>query len=255
MKLTGNTILITGGGTGIGRGLAEAFHRLGNNVIITGRREAPLRETAEANPGMKFATLDVEDEQAVADFVKRAKSEYPALNVLVNNAGIMRPETVPSADVSDAAAIITTNLLAPIRLTNALLPQLQSQPDPAVLMVSSGLAFLPLAFTPTYCATKAAIHSYAMSLRFQLREKGIGVIELIPPYVQTHLTGEHQASDPMAMPLDEYISETMSLLEADPNRHEVQVERVKPLRHAPAADDFEQRFTEFNAQMAGRFNG
>jgi uncharacterized oxidoreductase len=128
--------------------------------------------------------------------------DYPGLNVLINNAGIMKAEEIKSPPdyLEDAEAIVTTNLLGPIRLTAALLPLLQSQPQAAILTVSSGLAFVPLAKTPTYCATKSAIHSYSVSLRHQLKGTTTEVIEIIPPYVQTHLTGEHQANDPNAMP-------------------------------------------------------
>ena len=189
MNLTGNTILITGGGTGIGRALAEQLHKLGNQIVIAGRRKKALDETTAANPGMKSITLDIEDPAAIRSFAAQAVASFPALNVLVNNAGIMRPENLLAlpSDLADAEAIITTNLLGPIRLTAALLPHLQKQPHAAIVNVSSGLAFLPLALTPTYCATKAAIHSYTESLRYQLRGTQIEVLELIPPYVATNL--------------------------------------------------------------------
>jgi uncharacterized oxidoreductase len=191
MKLSGNTILITGGGSGIGRGLAEAFHALGNQVIITGRRKQALDETTKANPGMKSLTLDVQDPAAIRTFASQAAAEFPSLNVLINNAGIMRTEKLiaQQPDLADAEAIVTTNLLGPIRLTAALLPLLQRQPSSTIVNVSSGLAFLPLALTPTYCATKAAMHSYSLSLRYQLRATTTEVLELIPPYVATESDG------------------------------------------------------------------
>jgi uncharacterized oxidoreductase len=162
MQLTGNTILITGGGSGIGRGLAEAFHALGNTVIIAGRRHSALEETAKANPGMRSAQLDIESPDAIASFTAGIAKEYPLLNVLVNNAGIMRAENLrePESGLKDAEAIVTTNLLGPIRLTAALMPLLKKQPVATIINVSSGLAFVPMAMTPTYCATKAALHSY-----------------------------------------------------------------------------------------------
>jgi len=159
MNITGNTILITGGNSGIGRGLAESFHALGNQVIIAGRRRETLDETTTANPGMKSVVLDVEDADAIRTFAARVTADYPALNVLINNAGIMRGENLLAQpdDLADMEATITTNLLGPIRLTAAFLPHLQKQTQSTIINVSSGLAFVPLAFTPTYSATKAAI--------------------------------------------------------------------------------------------------
>jgi len=167
MDTTGNTILVTGGGSGIGRGLAEAFHALGNHVIIAGSRKQALDETTSANPGMTSVTLDIEDPASIRSFAKQIARDYPGLNVLVNNAGIMRAEKLRAQpdDLADAEATIATNLLGPIRLTAALLPLLEKQARSAIMNVSSGLAFVPLALTPTYCATKAAIHSYTQSLR------------------------------------------------------------------------------------------
>ena len=194
MNPSGNTILITGGGSGIGRGLAESFHALGNQVVIAGRRRQALDETTAANPGMKALTVDVRDPASLRALAAQAIAEFPALNVLINNAGIMRPEKLlaQQPDLADAEAIVATNLLGPIRLTAALLPHLQKQPRAAIVNVSSGLAFLPMARTPTYCATKAAIHSYTLSLRCQLRSTGIEVLELIPPYVATRPDGRRR---------------------------------------------------------------
>ena len=234
MKITGNTIAITGGGSGIGRGLAESFHKKGNQVVIAGRRQQVLDEVTAANPGMKSILLDINDRDSIHSFSKQVAQDYPGLNVLINNAGIMKAEEIKSPPdyLEDAEAIVTTNLLGPIRLTAALLPLLQSQKQAAILMVSSGLAFVPLAKTPTYCATKSAIHSYSVSLRHQLKGTTTEVIEIIPPYVQTHLTGEHQANDPNAMPLNEFITEVMGILSNQPTVEEIVVERCKPLRFA-----------------------
>ena len=227
MQANHNTILITGGGSGIGRALAEAFHASGNQVIIAGRRQQVLDQVVAANPGMKAA-----------------------LNVVIHNAGIMRPESLQEGALEDAEATITTNLLGPIRLTAALLPHLQRQPHAAIMTVSSGLAFLPLALTPTYCATKAAIHSYTQSLRYQLKDTAVQVLELIPPYVQTELMGEQQASDPNAMPLKEFITEVMSILQTSPEATEICVERVKPLRFAEANGGYDNFFRGFNDAFA-----
>jgi uncharacterized oxidoreductase len=253
MKLTGNTILITGGGTGIGRGLAEGLQALGNQVIIAGRRKAPLEETAAAYPGMKFLTLDIEDRTAIRAFAGRIASEFPSLNVVIHNAGIMRPENLKHQqdDLSDAESIVATNLLGPIRLTAALLPILSKQPRSTIMTVSSGLAFVPLAFTPTYCATKAAIHSYTLSLRYQLKDTPTEVIEIIPPYVQTDLMDG--AEDPRAMPLKDYIAETMALLQTEPTPTEICVKNVYPLRFADREGRFDATFNGLNEAMAGRF--
>jgi uncharacterized oxidoreductase len=169
MQVKNNTILITGGGRGIGRGLAEAFHAEGNQVIIAGRGKKALEETVSANPGMKAAVVDMIDGDAIVGFAEQMKRDYPALNVVILNAGIMRTESVQLGGLADAEAIVVTNLLGPIRLTAALLPVLLSKPRATIMTVSSGLAFVPLAVTPTYCATKAAIHSYTQSLRYQLQ--------------------------------------------------------------------------------------
>ena len=238
MKNSGNTILVTGGGSGIGRALAEAFHARGDRVIIAGRRPAVLDEVVRANPGLAALTLDLEDPAAIRSFAAQLTAQFPTLNAVVHNAGVMRPENLRDAPASlaDAEAQVTTNLLGPIRLTAALLPHLLRQPGATILTVTSGLAFVPLALFPTYCATKAALHSYTESLRYQLRETRVEVIELPLPYVQTELTGAHQASDPDAMPLKDYIAETMHLLSTTPTPAEILVERVKPLRFAAQGD-------------------
>jgi uncharacterized oxidoreductase len=253
LKTTDNTILITGGGSGIGRGLAEAFHRLGNQVIISGRGQKALDETTAANPGIKSVTLDVSDPKSIQSFAGQVTKDYPSLNVLINNAGMMRPENLleASKDLSAAEKTVTTNLLGPIRLTAALLPSLRKQPRATIMTVSSGLAFVPLAMTPTYCATKAAIHSYTQSLRYQLKETKVEVIELIPPYVQTTLMGDQQANDPRAMPLDDFINEVMSILKSQPDAKEICVKKVYPLRFAAeqGQEKYEQFLQQFNDGM------
>jgi len=251
MKTQGNTILITGGGTGIGRGLAEAFHQLGNHVIISGRRKPALDETVAANPGMASYVADVQDPARVPALAAQAVRDFPALNVLVNNTGIMRAERIldQPPDLADLEAIVATNLLGPLRLTAALLPHLRTRPDPVILNVSSGLAFVPLALTPTYCATKAALHSYTQSLRYQLKDTGIQVLELIPPYVATHLMGG--ADDPRAMPLEAFIAEVMQILTTQPDVKEICVENVRRLRFAAETGNYEGIFQGFNDAMAG----
>jgi len=254
MKTTGNTILITGGGSGIGRALAEAFHKLGNQVIIAARGRKSLDETIAANPGMKSVTLDVSDPKSIQSFAAQVTKDFPTLNVVINNAGIMKPENLLEAPnyLSDAEAIVTTNLLGPIRLTAALLPSLRKQPRATIMTVSSGLAFVPLAMTPTYCATKAAIHSYTQSLRYQLKSTKVEVVELIPPYVQTTLMGDQQAEDPRAMPLKEFIDEVMSILKSQPDVKEVCVKKVYPLRFAAEGgqEKYEQFFEQLNEALS-----
>ena len=247
MKTTGNTILITGGGSGIGRGLAQAFHALGNHVIVAGRRQQALDETTAANPGMTSLTLDVEDPANIRSFAAELATRYPALNVLMNNAGIMRTERLQAQqeDLADAESMVATNLLGPIRLTAALLPLLQRQAHSAIVNVSSGLAFVPMAPTPTYCATKAAIHSYTQSLRYQLRGSTTEVLEIIPPYVATHLL--NGASDPRAMPLEAFIAETMEILKSQPAAVEICVENVKRLRFAAESGRYDSVFQGLNA--------
>lgn len=234
MHMTGNTILITGGGSGIGRALAEAFHARGNTVVVAGRRAEALAEVTAANPGMHARTLDIGDAQAIQDFAAALVRDFPQLGVVVHNAGIMRAEDLRSGETADAEAIIRTNLLGPLRLNAALIGHLLAQPRATVMTVSSGLAFVPRTDTPTYSATKAAIHSYSESLRHQLRNTAVQVIELVPPYVQTGLMGERQANDPNALPLADFIREVMELLETQPDAREILVERVKPLRFAEA---------------------
>lgn len=255
MKMTGNTILITGGGSGIGRGLAEAFHQLGNTVIIAGRRKDVLDQTTGANPGVLSMPLDIDDPAAILAFAKKLVAEQPALNVLINNAGIMRLEDLVNhpEDLSAPEATITTNLLGPIRLTSALLPHLTKQSHPVIMNVTSSLAFAPLALAPVYSATKAALHSWTESLRYQLARTGIQVIELAPPYVQTELTGPQQTSDPMAMPLGPFIAESMQILQSQPDAAEVIVENARAQRFAAelGTEGYNALVQNFNDAIAG----
>ena len=248
MNITGNTILITGGGTGIGRALAEALHARGNRVIITGRREAPLKAAADANPGMAWAVLDVADPAAIRAFAAQVVRDHPALNVVINNAGIMQAEdlTAEPFDLDVVDATVATNLLGPIRLTAALLPHLRAQPAATVMTVTSGLAFIPLTATPTYNATKAAIHSWTISLRHQLRDTSVEVLELAPPAVATDLMPGH-AENPNSMPLADYTAEVIGLIErGDTPRGEILVDRVKPLRNAEIGGSWDQVFGALN---------
>ena len=248
MNIAGNTILITGGGTGIGRALAEALHARGNQIIITGRREDVLKDTAAANPGMAWATLDMEDAGAVAAFCARIVKDHPALNAVILNAGIMKAEDLKAQpfDLATVEATIATNLLGPIRLTAALLPHLTAQPKATVMTVTSGLAFIPLTATPTYNATKAAIHSWSQSLRHQLKDTSVRVIEWAPPAVATDLMPGH-TQNPNSMPLADFTAESLSQFESG-DRAEILVDRVRFLRDAEANGDYAKVFSMLNDQ-------
>jgi uncharacterized oxidoreductase len=259
MQMSGNTILITGGSSGIGRALAVAFHQLGNQIIVAGRRQALMEEIVAKNPRMHAAVVDVQNLSSLPAFADDIIRHYPDLNVLINNAGIMKPENLSDGptpeDVADQT--ITTNLLAPLRLTSLLLPRLKKQSHATIMNVSSGLAFVPMATTPTYCATKAAIHSWTESLRYQLRNTSVDVLELVPPYVQTDLMGSQQANDPRAMPLDDFISEALDILRNHPEQKEILVQRVYPLRYAAEQGHhkYDEFFRSFNDAMASPGSG
>jgi uncharacterized oxidoreductase len=253
MKNSGNTILITGGGSGIGEALAHRFHDAGNVVVIAGRRQDALDAAAAGRPNIHTVTLDVESAEGVADFAARVLASFPALNVLINNAGIMRFEALDHArDLSDAEATITTNLLGPIRLTNALIDHLVAQPDAAIVNVTSGLAFVPLVDTPTYNATKAAIHSYTVAMRDALNGK-VEVIELAPPAVQTGLTPGQESREGY-QPLDEFADEVMALFAQQPTPPEILVQRVAFLRNAEREGRFDETFQQLN-QFARQVRG
>jgi uncharacterized oxidoreductase len=188
MKLTGNTILVTGGGSGIGRGLAEAFHKLGNKVIVSGRRKANLADVVQANPGIDSVELNVSSPESIASVSKELITKYPKLNVLLNNAGIMLLDDVSKPIDDDLlTSQFETNFFGTVRMTSALIEHLKSQESATVLNVSSVLGFVPMAFAALYSATKAGIHAYSMGLRYQLKGASVAVQEIAPPWVQTDL--------------------------------------------------------------------
>jgi len=246
MKLTGNTIFVTGGGSGIGRGLAQTLHRLGNQVIISGRRQGHLAETTKANPGMKSVELNVEDPASIDAVTKTLIKDYPKLNVLINNAGVMRIDNAAGAvDEAMLVSTITTNLMGPIRMTGALIEHLKKQDHAVVMNVSSVLGFVPLAMAAVYSSTKAAIHSYTLSLRYKLKGSSVKVLEIAPPWVQTDLLNSNK--EPRAMPLADFIAETIKVIGTD--AEEVLVERAKPLRNNVGPNE-EAFVTQFNDSMA-----
>lgn len=193
MNLTGNTVLVTGGGSGIGRALAETLHRAGNRVVIAGRRRDVLQAVADANPGIEHRHLDLVEPDSIDRLATELTGSHPGLNVLVNNAAVMRTEDLSSGEAAPAEVAeqtVAVNLLGSIRLTAALLPTLLLQPDAAIANVTSALAFVPKAVVPTYSATKAGLHAYTQSLRHQLRHTPIQVIEIVPPRVETDMIAE-----------------------------------------------------------------
>lgn len=239
MKSTGNTILVTGGGSGIGRGMARWWADAGNTVIVAGRNADTLAETKGDNIAIHTMTFDAASATDIARFAADVTAQFPALNVLVNNAGVMMHEDLTAArDLSAAVAMVATNLLGPIRLIDALVGHLSVQANAAVVNVTSGLAFVPLPATATYSATKAALHSYTVSLRTRLAGK-VEVIEVAPPGVRTELT-PGQSQEESFMPLEDFIAETMAQFAAEPTPPEVLTGMVKFLRNAEAEGRFDQ---------------
>lgn len=245
--MTPETILITGATSGIGLGLAQRLHAQGHRLILTGRRQSLLDQATDAHPGMTGYQNDITDAAQIADLAARLAKDHPDLSTVILNAGIMQPERLVTnqTPLNVAEDMITTNLLGPIRLTHALMPQLLAQPKAAIITVSSGLAFVPLAVTPTYSATKAAVHSWTQSLRFQLSATNIRVHELAPPGVQTDLMPGHRTS-PHAMPFDAFIDEVMAILSQNPVPDEILVERVKHFRNAEVEGRHAQTFQALN---------
>jgi uncharacterized oxidoreductase len=249
MKMNSNTMFITGGGSGIGKGLAEAFHKLGNQVIISGRREQALKKTCGANPGMRYYVMDVTDLRSIRSVAEKVIADFPKLNCVFNNAGVQKHVDFSDGKIDDAALLaeLNTNVLGLIRVSAEFLPHLRKQDHATIVNVSSGLAFVPFARFPVYCATKAAVHSFSVSLRQQLKDSNVKVLELIPPYVDTELGGGSKtrpAGAPVPMPLDQFIAETMSELAGDAD--EIAIGPAKNLVAATAPDSLKKAFAGMN---------
>jgi uncharacterized oxidoreductase len=213
MELTGHTILITGGSAGIGLAFALKFLELGNEVIVTGRRQAKLDEVKALHPRLHTVQSDVSDPAAVAALTAEIKRRFPKLDMLMNNAGVfvMRNLTAPASDPAELTSEVETNISGMIRMTSALVDLLATNKG-TIINVSSALAFVPLTAAPIYSATKAAIHSYTNSLRFQLHDLGVRVVELIPPLVKTEMVAAMPDGDFKVITTDELVSTTIKAL-------------------------------------------
>jgi short-subunit dehydrogenase involved in D-alanine esterification of teichoic acids len=247
MDIIGNTIFIPGSTSGIGLALALALQAKGNTVIVGGRRGDLLQQIAAEHPGIDTVQIDTADAESIAAAAKEVLARHPDLNVLVTMAGIMRAEDwrTPETFLASAESVITTNVLGPIRLIAAFIDHLRAQADATVVTVSSGLAFTPLKVTPSYNASKAAIHMLSESIRLQLADTTVKVVELVPPSVRTSLMPGQESSE-FAMPLDDFISEVTDLLETQPDAREIQVENVKFLRYGEARGDYDQVVATLN---------
>ncbi|MBB2912583.1 short-subunit dehydrogenase involved in D-alanine esterification of teichoic acids [Streptosporangium becharense] len=248
MRISGNTVFIPGSTSGIGLALAIELRARGNTVIVGGRRAELLERIAAEHPGIDTVRIDTADPASIDSAAKEVLAKHPDLNVLVTMAGIMRVEDwhEPESFLASAEAVVTTNVLGPIRLIAAFVRHLQAQPDATIVTVSSGLAFAPLKATPSYNASKAAIHMLSESIRLQLADTTVKVVELEPPSVRTSLLPGQEDSE-FAMPLEEFVTEVVALIEAQPDAREIQVERVKFLRYGEARGDYDQVVETLNA--------
>ncbi len=239
MQITGNTVFIPGATSGIGLALALRLQAAGNTVVVGGRRADLLERIAAEHPGLGTVVVDTTDPESVQTAAKEVLATHPELNVLVTMAGIMRVEDwhSPAGFLDSAEAVLTTNVLGTVRLIAAFVEHLRTRPDATIMTVSSGLAFAPLAATPSYNASKAAVHLLSESLRLQLADTSVRVVELEPPAVRTDIV-PGQAESEFAMPLDAFVDEVMELLETQPDATELQVENVKFLRYGEARGDY-----------------
>jgi uncharacterized oxidoreductase len=249
MELNGNTILITGGGTGIGRALAEALHDAGNTVIIAGRRQNVLDEVARSRPDIDTVVLDLSDPASIRASVEGVVAKHPTLNVVINNAGVSGTDD-PATTLDDAQAerLIETNLLGSLRVSSALVEHLKTRPAATIVYNTSTLAFVPIALTAVYSATKAALHSYALSQRFSLRETSVRVQEILPPWVNTGPVDAPGFEG--AVHVGDFVRDV--LVQLGEGRDEVVVDAALASRRNPGPD--EHAFvTALNMQMLESF--
>ncbi len=238
MNITGNTIFIPGATSGIGLALALRLQAAGNTVIVGGRRAEVLARLAEQH-SLAIVVIDTTDAASVLTARDEVLERHPELNVLIAMAGVMAVEDVRGPGfLTEAERIVDTNVGGPLRLVDAFLDHLQTRPDSTLMTVSSGLAHTPLAATPTYNGTKAFIHQFTESIRLQLADTTVQVIELVPPAVRTELLPGHSANE-HALPLDAFADEVMALLETQPDATEILVEAVKFLRFAETEDRYD----------------
>ncbi|HUX11935.1 MAG TPA: SDR family NAD(P)-dependent oxidoreductase [Spirochaetia bacterium] len=219
MQTKGNTVLITGGTSGIGRAFAQQFAARGNRVIICGRRAERLAQTEKENTGVVGRVCDVSLAEDREELARWAQREFPDLNFLINNAGVqLAADLTHPVDLARIHTEIETNLVAPIHLTSLFAAHLSEKKSGAIINISSGLAFAPIAFMPVYCATKAAVHSMTLSLRHQLRTTSVKVFEIAPPGVDTELGHERRSDRSQShggMPVAEFIAAAMEAIESD----------------------------------------
>lgn len=232
MNIQGNTVLITGGATGIGFALAESFVQAGNTVIICGRREDKLKEAKKKLPQIHLRACDLSKEKERESLFNWAKENFRDMNILINNAGIQTMIDLKEGAHKPANGNneIETNLMAPISLSAYFIPWLSKRKEAAIMNVSSGLAFVPIAAMPVYCATKAAIHSFTVSLRYQLRDTSIKVFELVPPAVDTELgkgTAEEGEPEYRGLPPGEVAQAALSAMAE--NEYEIFVGEARDL--------------------------
>jgi uncharacterized oxidoreductase len=242
MKLSNNTVLITGGASGIGLALAVRFLQAGSEVIVCGRRADKLAEVQQLHPALITRVCDVADAADRAELVRWATGHYPRLNVLVNNAGIQnRLQLADALDWETTRQEIVINVEAPIHLATLLVPHLRQQAEPAIINVTSGSSFAPAAFAPIYSATKAALHSFTLSLRHQLQSTGIAVLEIVPPAVNTDLGGPGLHT--FGVPVEDFANSVMARLAA--GEQEVGYGTSEEVRLASRAE-LDERFRLIN---------